>query len=378
MHSSSAALLALASIAAAAPRPSDRLIQIGIVPRAAEISFTPQGQFLASDNRGQVHELVANQKYRLKADAKNLRLGPFKMASEIRLKPRRMQGSIKIGSKRYEGAIIVRLNAEGTLTAIEELTIETYLLGVLPYEMEPNWPIEALKSQAVVARTFAYTQLGKYKRLGFDLTSDTRSQMYGGAREVPAAIRRAVEETRAEVLGFGGQILNVYYHACCGGHTTDPRAVWGSDSKSSPPLQGVKDRSCLASPFARWTAYFSNADIVAALQRHSNAAGPLKRIAVNERDRAGHVMSFTVKLGARTLDVSARDLRRWLGNNELKSTRILGVRRKSKGIEFLGSGSGHGVGLCQWGARLQASNGRSYEQILRFYFPGSVLSVIDE
>ncbi|OGR83658.1 MAG: hypothetical protein A3J74_02095 [Elusimicrobia bacterium RIFCSPHIGHO2_02_FULL_57_9] len=375
MLCSPATFLALAAVAFAQ---SDRLIQIGIILRTPELSFIPEGRFVLQDKRGRSYELTANQKYRLEAADDGLKLGDVRLAYEARFKSKRAQDAIRIGSKSYRGDVIVRLNAEGSLTVIEELNIETYLLGVLPYEMEPNWPIEALKSQAVVARTFAYTQMGKYKKMGFDLTSDTRSQVYGGAKEVHPSIRRAVQETRGEVLGYKNQILSAYYHSCCGGHTTDPRSVWGSDSKSLPPLRGVKDRYCRASPLARWTAYFSNSDIAAALQKNYDEAGPLKGLAIGSRDSAGRVKTFAVKLGPKTLEVPAIALRRWLGNTELKSSRVYGLRRRSKGIEFLGSGSGHGVGLCQWGARLQARKGRGYEQILKFYFPGSVLSVIDE
>ena len=87
------------------------------------------------------------------------------------------------------------------MTVIEEVAIEDYLLGVLPFEMEPNWPIEALKAQAVVARTFAYTQLGKYRKDGYDLSTDTRSQVYGGRTDRSASIKEAVDSTRGEVLG---------------------------------------------------------------------------------------------------------------------------------------------------------------------------------
>ena len=244
--------------------------------------------------------------------------------------------------------------------------------------MDPSWPLEALKAQAVVARTFAYTQLGKYRRSGFDLTSDTSSQVYGGLGEDSPAVRRAVSETRGEVLGWKGRILDVYYHSCCGGHTEDAGAAWASGSKSPPPLRGVRDRYCAKSPLAAWTAYFGDSDVLAALQDGRLLGGKLRRLELGRRDAAGYVREISARVGAEKVSVEAKDFRNLLGPAELKSLRIARVKRLAKGVEFRGSGSGRGVGLCQWGARLQAEQGRRYEQVLRFYFPGSVLSVIDE
>jgi len=307
-----------------------------------------------------------------------LSLGPYFLSGEARLEPEGPSDTILLRGRRTQGILILKANQEA-LAAIEEVGIEDYLLGVLPYEMDPSWPLEALKAQAVVARSFAYSQLGKYRRLGYDLTSDTRSQLYRGRGEAWPRIRRAVEETRGEVMGYRGRILPAYYHACCGGHTTDAASVWGAAEArlSPPPLRGVRDRFCRASPHARWSAYFEDSEILAALQGKRLLAGPLRRLEVALRDAVGYVKSFRAQVGSERLLVGAGDLRRALGNGELRSLRIARLSRRKRGVEFAGSGSGHGVGLCQWGARLQAEKGRRYEQILRFYFPGSLLSVLE-
>ena len=99
---------------------------------------------------------------------------------------------------------------------------------------------------------------------------------------------------------------------------------------------------------------------------------------IGARDAAGYVRTFVVRAGRNVSEIRAAELRGTLGAGEMKSVRIKSLYLKKKGVEFIGSGLGHGVGLCQWGARLQAEKGRSYGKILRFYFPSAVLSEIDE
>jgi stage II sporulation protein D len=261
---------------------------------------------------------------------------------------------------------------------VAEMGVEEYLLGVLPHEMEPDWPKEALKAQAVVARTFAYYHLGKYRKHGFDLTSDTRSQVYGGVGSENDAVRRAVAETRGEVLGFKGELLDVYYHACCGGHTADYGQVWGAGAAAPAPLRGVKDRYCPKSPLGRWTVLIPKAEALAALQSRRMVGGKLKSFRLGRRDGAGYVRTFLADIGGQAVVVNAEDFRKVVGPTILRSLRLRSAKLRRQGVEFQGTGSGHGVGLCQWGTRIQAEAGRRYESILQYYFPGSTLSVVDE
>lgn len=364
-------LLAAAQLFAA----EDRRIRLGIVPKAEEISLVAHGRITTADSKGRTVELPSGRRVKLEPGIKTLVMGKTVLPAETRLSPRSEGAHLEIDGKRYYGEFIARLDAgEESLTLIEEIGVEEYLLGVLPYEMDPSWPLEALKAQAVVARTFAYTQLGKYAKQGYDLSTDTRSQVYKG-RSDDAVIRRAVDTTRGEVLGYKGQILNVYYHACCGGRTTSASAVWGGEAP--PPLRGVADKYCQLSPHRKWTAFIAYEELLASLDRKRLLSGTLKKFEVAVYDRAGYAQSFRAKVGSERLDVRAPDFRAALGG-ALRSLRIRKLRRLKNGVEFEGGGLGHGVGLCQWGARLQAEKGRRYEKILQHYFPGATLSVIDE
>ena len=377
-----AALLSTLLAAAAAPAdlaaPASARIQIAIVRQALSTLITPEGDVRVLRPGAKAVPLEWKGELRLAPRVGGLNLSGLKLPTETRLEPR--DGAmIKVGADRHRGALILRLDPGQTITVIEEVPIEDYLEGVLPHEMDPDWPLEALKAQAVVARSFAYANMGKFRKDGFDLTADTRSQMYRGITAVNDNVRRAVSDTRGEVLGWHGQLLRVYYHACCGGRTENANAAWGGDPDATPPpLRGVRDPWCSASPHMRWAAYFAWQDVMAAVEERRRLPGPLKSLKIGRRDVAGYVRDFVARAGRAETTVKATDLRSSLGAGELKSVRITRLVVKKKGLEFVGAGSGHGVGLCQWGARIQAEKGRSYEKILRFYFPGADLSQVAE
>ncbi|MCX5793903.1 MAG: SpoIID/LytB domain-containing protein [Elusimicrobia bacterium] len=378
-------LAAVLAWSAAAPAPqaraayNERLIQIGVLHGVRRLIIKPEGRFTLRDAAGRwQEELLPYKDYRVSVDGDDLIFGPFHLRGQARLVPQDPQATVLAGSGRYRGSLIVKPVADDSVTVVAEMGVEEYLLGVVPREMEPGWPREALKAQAVVARTFAYHHLGKYRKSGFDLTSDTRSQVYGGVGADNEAVRRAVAETRGEVLGFKGELLDVYYHACCGGHTADYGQVWGQGATAPVPLRGVKDRYCAKSPLGRWRVLVSKADVLAALQSRRLVGGRLKSFRLGRRDGAGYLRTFLADIGGEAVVVSAEAFRKAVGPTVLRSLRLRSAKLRRQGVEFEGAGSGHGVGLCQWGARMQADAGRGYEKILQYYFPGSTLSVVDE
>lgn len=370
--------LAAGSARAAADAPGQATVLVALAHGVESVTIEPQGQVRVAPPKGQAVPLEWKGPLKLTAREGGLRLSTLKLPSETRLEP--VDGAlIRVGADRHRGALILRLDPGQTVTVVEQVGLEDYLEGVLPFEMDPDWPLEALKAQAVVARSFAYANRGKFGKEGFDLTSDTRSQVYRGVTSVNDNVRRAVSETRGEVLGWGGQLLRVYYHSCCGGHTENAAEAWGGDPKATPrPLRGVKDPWCRLSPNMHWTAYFAWQDVMAAVEERRDLPGPLRSLRIGRRDVAGFVHDFVAAAGKARITVKSSELRSGLGAGELKSTKIVRLVVKRKGLEFVGAGSGHGVGLCQWGARAQAQKGRSYEQILRFYFPGADLSEVTE
>jgi stage II sporulation protein D len=372
------AVLSLAALAAASDAAAATRVQVAIV------RSVPSVKILVADGDadlvlpgGRTKPLEWKGELTLRPREGGLRLAQTALPSETRLVAR--GAALKVGGHRYRGPFILRLDPGQTVTVIEEVAVEDYLEGVLPHEMDPNWPLEALKAQAVVARTFTYANLGKFRKEGFDLTNDTRSQVYRGLTLVNENVRSAVRQTRGEVLGWKGKLLPVYYHACCGGQTTDASSPWGADKADTPaPLRGVKDPWCKASPHISWTAYFAWDDLMNAADGVAPLPGPLKALKIGRKDLAGYVMSFVASTSGENVNLRATDFRARLGAGDLRSLKIRRIDRRRKGLEFTGGGSGHGVGLCQWGARLQSEKGRSYEKILLFYFPGAELSEVDE
>lgn len=366
-----AAALALPAAAAPAGRISESIIAVGIARRVPHVILTPQGDFSAVDQAtGEILRLERGRAYKVEADSESrLILGPHLFLGSARILPGGGDAHVLIQGRKYRGNLLLKPNEDATLTVVDEMGLEEYLFGVLPREMGPAWPLEALKAQAVVARTFALNNLGKFLSEGYDLSGDAFSQVYSGLEVDSERVRDAVRQTRGEVLHYRGRLLAAYFHSTCGGRTADPAAVWGG-GESPKPLRGLSERHCRISPHYRWTAFFPAADILRALAANGLPARSLQGIRPGDRE-GGRLRELLLKLDGRWTPVRTHDLRLWLGPQALKSARISGISRLRGGFEFSGSGYGHGVGLCQWGARAMALEGRDYRQILAHYFPGA-------
>ena len=356
------------------------VLYVGIVPRTARITLRPLGRFsILEDKNGKSHGLQSRQTYPVTAPRRSqIAFGPYVFRGSIRLIPKDAQDSMMVGARKYHGKLRIRPNGDGTFSVISELDLEEYLYGVVPAEMSPDWPLEALKAQAVVARTFAMKNLGKFRASGFDLSGDSRSQVYGDPDRASPRVIEAVRSTRGEVLSWRGEILPAYFHSCCGGHTAGIQAVWGGHGKPPKPLRGVSDRWCKPSRDYEWTAYFSSDDILAELARHGYSLTKLKSIRPGRRDSSGFLQTVRLKTDQGTIEMRASDFRDWVGNTEIKSTKIMRIAKKSRGYLFAGRGFGHGAGLCQWGAYFMSKKNKSYKKILAYYFPGAKLAKLDE
>ncbi|TBR24342.1 SpoIID/LytB domain-containing protein, partial [bacterium] len=216
-----------------AERRADRLVAVALFQKAPSVSFTPTGSFRAVDQAtGELTALKAGKAYKVEAekgkDGKpRLVFGPHLLKGPARLLPGKADEFITIGERRYRGNLLFRPNVDGTVTVIDELGLEEYLFGVLPHEMSPDWPLEALKAQAVVARTYALARLGRGPDAAFDLTDDNYSQVYTGLTTESELVRKAVRDTAGRILLYNGKPLPAFYHSTCGGHTAGALDVWG-------------------------------------------------------------------------------------------------------------------------------------------------------
>jgi stage II sporulation protein D len=276
-------------------------------------------------------------------------------------------GTFGFGGKRWRGApSTVRLD-DGRMALVTTIDVDRYLQGVLPLETPPSWPAAALEAQAIVARTFALAR--RTLSRPYDLTASDADQRWGGVEAEAPSCSAAIAATRGLTLAFGGGAAAVFYSACCGGHTADIAGIWGGTPL--PYLRGVGDPYCSAAPDYRWSRDVPLPRAVSAFG--ARTGGTLVAAEVRDPDDSGRPRTVEL-VGASSASVSIPDFRRGLGSEVVRSTWVRGVRVEAQAgarLVIEGSGRGHGVGLCQWGARFFASSGASARAILAFYFPGT-------
>ena len=140
----------------------------------------------------------------------------------------------------------------------------------------------------------------------------------------------------------------------------------------------MSDRYCKTSPQFRWSAFFSEEDLLDSLRNHLGPMESLQGIRLGSRDASGYLTDIRVSADSKSFRVRANDFRNWLGAAQFRSTQVWRIVRRAGGFVFVGRGFGHGVGLCQWGAKEQAEHGKDYRRILSFYFPGAEVVAPDE
>lgn len=303
-------------------------------------------------------------------------------------------GEVLVNGRRYRGSVLVRPGERG-VTAVNVLDMETYLLGVVPHEIgagRPETELEAVKAQAIAARTYAVRHMGRRASLGFDFYATVQDQVYGGAETDDPLSTRAVEETRGEVLTYEGEPIEAYYHSTCGGRTAALEEVWRGEPR--PYLRSVSDERpgggwyCESSNRFRWTVRWDRAELLEALERGLGEhlrrdvdVTTVRAMALTGRTRSGRAEALRLRtnLGEH---VVRGDSVRWILRPEpgriLNSARIELHPEEANGeivgLEVQGGGWGHGIGMCQIGAVGRAREGHSYRDILLTYYPGSRIS----
>ena len=248
-----------------------------------------------------------------------------------------------------------RLTGED-LTVVNYIELEDYTKGVLPNEMASDWPLEALKAQAVVARTYALANLNKFRSYGFDLSNDTSSQVYRGLRSATEKTDRAVAETEGEFVRYEGQLCTVYYFAADGGATEDSENVW--TESAVPYLRGVVD------------PYEADIEFYCKSWRLTVPKDDVGDIDVAYTP-IGNVLSVTVNGNTYSKD-NVRTFLRNLGASY--TSRHFTVTESGDNYVIQGGGYGHNLGMSQWGAYSMAEkHNMTYDQIISFYFTGATV-----
>ncbi len=271
----------------------------------------------------------------------------------------------------YRGALEVRLQTfkgRRELLVVHPLELETYVTGIVSAELPRGWPLGAYQAQAVAARTFAVTQ--KYRRLElpYHMESSVLDQVYAGVGREHALADEAARTTRGLVLSSRRHLAQTYFHAACGGGTESAEEGWGS---AIDYLPGSACNHCGDANRAAWTTNLRHADVDKAFK--SLLGGSITGVKVVARTASGRVKKVELQSAKKKRTISGADFRRLLGWSVIWSTQIDKITLNDKQLVVVGRGSGHGVGLCQWGARGFAIAGTPWQEILHTYYPGADL-----
>jgi stage II sporulation protein D len=297
-------------------------------------------------------------------------------ASELRISGTFQLSAPNLPPLRANFPIEIRAS-EGHLLVTASMPMEEYIAGVLAGETGNFKSDEALKAMAVAARTYAMHFGSRHALDGFDFCDSTHCQNLR-IGDVTPRLRKIAESTAGEVLWYDGEPAATYYHANCGGTTEDGHYILGNDEQRAPYLKQHADIYCVRGGSNQWHSEVSKHELQRALAAGGvDVPGQLRSVAVLHRTSSGRVEFLTVT-GSRSITVPALTFRFAIGRNigwdRLKSN-WYEVRVEGDRIAFHGRGSGHGVGLCQVGAEVMGEEGRSYREILSFYYPGTKLGV---
>lgn len=348
-------------------------IRILIKSKEQKINLKTSGSvYIKEEMSNEKYMLMEDSEYEIIPEKDFIFINSQKLSSPITLENANPHSYILINGTKYRGKFKIYLEDE-KLNIVEYLDIERYLWGVLAPEMGPTWPYEALKAQAVAARTYALYHLKR--GIHYDLTATMKHQVYTGFESLSPQIISAVNETAGEVLTYKGKLFPAYYHANSGGHTTNPTAVWNTEKIY--PLHGIPDPYAKFSKHYSWVVFILSRDIVEFLNRNGQFVSKVKDFKIHSKDKTGRTVKFAVITDKGKIKIDAKSLRDFIGSYELKSTLITRIERTNNGFKLYGRGWGHGIGLCQDGAKRMADLGFNYKKILEFYYPKSKIVDIE-
>lgn len=309
------------------------------------------------------------------------------LGGEVAVKP--AYGVIGVNGDDYRGFISLKRIKGSDITVINVVGLEEYLFSVVGREMSPSWPIEALKAQAVCARTYAKTNLNKFKHYGFDLDTTQNSQVYVGVKGESESTIRACSETAGESVRYEGKPVPVYYFSSSGGVTENPENVWGGSLPYIVSVEDIYENENEATRY-KWTNTITVGELKEKLAAAGNDIGDILSIDVIKRAESGRVTEMAIRgtMGIRSAELDR--VRRLLGTDIVYSQQFEIFYQMPENPEEMlsfdpeneeplpdeaiiiinGRGWGHAVGMSQWGAKAMAEAGKTYKEILCFYFSG--------
>jgi stage II sporulation protein D len=298
---------------------------------------------------------------------------------------------IDVEENSYRGSIVISNEKKNYFSIVNSVDVEEYLRGVVPLEIGKlgNDAIEALKSQAIAARTYTYQRIREQVLNYFDLYSTTADQVYGGANVEYREADLAVRLTKNLVLVYNDSIARAYYHSTCGGRTANIEDVW-SNKPYLPYLRTESDSDssgivyCRGSKQFKWEETWTREKFsqyvdkgLKVLNPNRDFRGLVKDIRITSKFDCGRIRTCRISADKWTYecggDVIRSVFRRPLAGDPILRSAKFTVTNGPGGVRISGTGYGHGVGMCQYGAIARAKCGQTFDTILKAYYRGIVI-----
>lgn len=323
------------------------------------------------------------------------KVGKFEVSLPCTLLAKSTENYFEVNEESFRGSIILAKGRSGTFFVINYCTMEDYLRGVVPLEIGKRKveEIEAVKAQAVAARTYTYKKMLANAGLPFDLVATVADQVYGGVTVEYPLSDRAIQMTKGMVLAHGDSLIFAYYHSTCGGVTANIRDVWNKGP--APYLCSVKDVDekgeayCSISKYFTWQESWKTSTLASILWRYTDKnsknhfpiKGRIKNITVAERFPCGRISVCRVVTQNGIYEYGGDNIRFTFRRNMkeypiLRSSHFEVINVDPNKVLIRGRGYGHGVGMCQMGAIGRARAGQSFGEILDAYYIGSYIATV--
>jgi stage II sporulation protein D len=335
-------------------------LRVAIQEGISRVQVGSSTKAVVRDSTGQeVGQLEAMNAFNAQGGGGNVALAKWRSRS-LSIEPTG-DGFVWIGGHWYRGRTELVASSKG-ITAVNHVNLEHYLYSVLGSEMFPDWPQEALKAQAVAARSYALYKRSTSKNTVYDVGDTTTWQVYKGVDGEAQGTHQAVDATAGQVMTYNGQVILAVFHSSSGGHTENVEDIW---TDRLPYLRGVVDYD-IGAPVFEWTKNLSRSELSSKI----SGVGNVVSMTPERKTPNGRIITMLVTGDRGKKRISGNDLRNTLG---LKSTLFV-VNPNGNGFQIQGRGFGHGLGLSQWGAHNLATQGVNYQQILGHYYQNATLA----
>jgi len=333
-----------------------------------KIKVSGPGKIYDKTNRKILRKFNTLKGVTFKADGKgNILLNNRPIGSERILIQPDITQTVWADDTLYRGNIEIIVSSQQKLTVVNKLGLEEYIMGVVPKETFSSWPEDALKAQAIAARTFAIYHIRNHGKRDYDIVTPMH-QVYGGMSAEDPRTTKAVLETEGEALTYNGDLLCTFFYSCCGGRTEKAENIFEKIKEYPRP---VKSPYCKNTKNYSWKYSIAAANCEQKLKLKGKPLyGPIVKVRVLKRFKSGRVAKIKFSSRRKSVVLTGEEIRNIFGYDKIRST-LFNVILKRGRIYFSGKGWGHAVGLCQWCAKGMADRGFDYEKILLHFYPGS-------